>query len=423
MRKIAALGKTGGTLDYVTAWFIKAGEYVQTSKAHIGFVSTNSFTQGEQVGQLWPILYDRCKLEIAFAHRTFAWGSDARGKAHVHVVIIGLDKQENAKANRRLFSYPDINGAPEETSHAILSPYLFDAGGLIDPHLTVREESRPINGMGKLIIGSKPIDGGYFIFSPKERTAFLETEADAAPYLHPFVGAREYLQGGERWILAMHDAPPDALVRMPRVRERIAAVRSYREASQSASTQKLAATPTLYHVNVLPTAPFLIVPGVSSERREYTPIGWLEPPTIPSNLVHVLENATLSDFALLTSAMHMAWLRHIGGRLKSDYRYSIGLVYNTFPTPPGFGKGSADLSKLEPLAQAVLDTRAVHSNATLAELYDPDLMPPNLRRAHQALDRAVDRLYRRSGFASERERVEHLFMLYEKMCSLLEVGR
>ena len=154
-----------------------------------------------------------------------------------------------------------------------------------------------------------------------------------------------------------------------------------------------------------------MIPEVSSERREYVPIGWLSPPVIPSNLVRVLENATLVDFALLTSAMHMAWLRHIGGRLKSDYRYSIGLVYNTFPMPPQ----GADLSRLEPLAQAVLAARAAHPGATLADLYDPDLMPPNLRRAHQALDRVVDRLYRRAGFTSERERVEHLFMLYEKM--------
>ena len=426
VRRIAGLGGSGGTLDYVSAWLIKAGAYV-TGGTRVGFVATNSTTQGEQVGQLWPILFDRCGLEVAFAHRTFAWGSDARGKAHVHVIILGLDRRANTRDERRLFSYPDLNGDPEETRHTALSPYLFDAGGLSDPHLTVHEASGPINGMGKLIIGSKPIDGGHYIFNAGERDAFLETEPDAAPLLRPFVGAREYLQGGERWILALHDAAPDVLARLPRVRERIAAVRAYRRASNSAPTVKLAETPTLYHVNVVPAALFLVIPEVSSERREYVPIGWLEPPIIPSNLVRVLENATLADFALLTSAIHMAWLRHVGGRLKSDYRYSIGLVYNTFPTPPE----SADpvsstgqaLSKLEPLAQAVLDARAAHPGATLAELYDPDLMPPNLRRAHQALDRAVDHLYRPGGFASERERVEHLFMLYENMRAPLEAAR
>ena len=418
VRGVAALGKSGGTLDYVTAWFIKAGQYVKGTNARIGFVATNSITQGEQVAQLWPVLFERCKLEIAFAHRTFAWGSDARGKAHVHVVILGLDRREAARPEGRLFGYPDINGEPEESRHVVLSPYLFDASGLSDPHLVVREESAPINGMGRLIIGSKPIDGGNYIFDASERAAFLGAEPEAARWIRPFIGAREYLQGGERWILALHDAPPEALARLPRVRERIAAVRAYREASKSAPTRKLAATPTLYHVNVLPTAPFLVIPEVSSERREYAPIGWLQPPVIPSNKLRLLSDATLSDFALLTSAMHMGWLRHIGGRLKSDYQYSVGITYNTFPNPPD----GADVSKLESLAQAVLDARAAHPGATLADLYDPDLMPPNLRRAHQALDRAVDRLYRHSGFASERQRVEHLFMLYEKMRAPLGAG-
>ncbi|MCY3955463.1 MAG: N-6 DNA methylase [Nitrospira sp.] len=418
VRRIAALSKNGGTLDYVTAWFIEAGQYVQKGTARIGFVATNSITQGEQVAQLWPLLFERCGLEIAFAHRTFAWGSDARGKAHVHVVIIGLDVRDRQRTDKRLFSYPDINGEPEETRHIVLSPYLFDAGRLADPHLTVREENGPINGMGTLIIGSKPIDGGNYIFDGEERAVLLEAEPEAVTFLHPFVGAREYLQGGERWILALHEAEPGVLARLPRVRERIAAVRAYRQASNSKPTQKLSETPTLYHVNVVPTAPFLVIPKVSSERREYVPTGWLEPPTIPSDLVFVLQNATLADFALLTSAMHMAWLRHVGGRLKSDYRYSIGLVYNTFPMP----HKDADLSKLEPLAKAVLDARAAHPDATLADLYDPDLMPPDLRKTHQTLDRAVDRLYRRGGFASERERVEHLFMLYEKMSAPLKAA-
>ncbi len=374
VRRIAGLGGSGGTLDYVSAWLIKAGTYV-TGGTRIGFVATNSTTQGEQVGQLWPILFDRCGLEIAFAHRTFAWGSDVRGKAHVHVVILGLDRRANTRDAKRLFSYPDLNGDPEETRHAALSPYLFDAGGLSDPHLTVHEASGPINGLVQLLTGSQPIDDGQYIFNAGERAAFLETEPDAASLLRPFVGAREYLQGGERWILALHDAAPEVLARLPRVRERIGGrdggqpgagaiaaragthrrprrwasrvlgrlprvrerittVRAYRQASKRKSTLKLADTPTLWQVNVVPTAPFLVIPEVSSERRDYVPIGWLEPPTIPSNLVRVLENATLADFALLASALHMAWLRHVGGRLKSDYRYSISLVYNTFPTPP-----------------------------------------------------------------------------------------
>ena len=334
VRGIGALGKSGGTLDYVAAWFIKAGVYVKGGDARIGFVATNSITQGEQVAQLWPVLFERCKLEIAFAHRTFAWGSDARGKAHVHVVILGLDRCKAARAEKRLFSYPDINGEPEESDHVALSPYLFDAGGLSDPHLVVSEESAPINGTGRLISGSQPIDNGEYIFNAEERAELLEAEPDAAQFLRPYVGAREYLQGGERWILALQEASPTELKSLPRVRERMGAVRCFRAKSKRKSTLAIADYPTRYNVEVIPEAPFLAVPKVSSERREYVPAGWLEPPTIPSDLIFVLRDATLADFGLLTSAMHMAWLRHIGGRLKSDYRYSIGLVYNTFPMPP-----------------------------------------------------------------------------------------
>ena len=418
VRRIAALGGAGGTLDYVAAWFVKAGDYARRGRARIGFVATNSITQGEQAAQLWPLLFDRCKLEIAFAHRTFAWGSDARGKAHVHVVVLGLDRREDARPEKRLFSYPDLNGDPEETRHAALSPYLFDAGGLRDPHLVVREESQPINGMAKLITGSQPIDGGHYIFTAEERTDFLAREPGAAPLLRPFVGTREYLHGGKRWILAFHGVSPSYLAALPKVRERLAAVRAYREASKRVSTRKLAATPTLYQVSVFPTASFLVIPEVSSERRDYVPIGWIEPPAIPSNKLRLLPNATLADFALLTSAMHMAWMRTVTGRMKSDYMYSVGVVYNTFPAPPT----GADLSALAPLARAVLDARAAHPGATLADLYDPDLMPLGLRRTHARLDRAVDRLYRRAPFASERERVELLFTLYEKARAPLETA-
>ena len=421
VRRVAALGGSGGTLDYVAAWFVRAAEYVRRAgpapdraAPRIGFVATNSITQGEQAAQLWPLLFGR-GLEIAFAHRTFAWGSDARGMAHVHVVIVGLDAAEQVPADRRLFTYEDVKGEPIESRHAVLTPYLFDGGGLANPHLVVREEGRPINGLRQLLTGSQPIDDGRYIFNAEERLAFLDAEPDAAPLLRPYVGAREYLQGGERWILALHDASPGALARLPHVRERIAAVRAWRRTSKRKSTLKLADTPTLWQVNVLPDGPFLVLPEVSSERREYVPVGWLEPPAIPSNKLRLLPDATLAEFALLTSAMHMAWTRAVTGRMKSDYMYSVGVVYNTFPTPPGWTDDSAGREALEPLAQAVLDARAAHPDSTLADLYDPDLTPPDLRRAHQRLDRAVDRLYRRTRFANERERVEHLFALYERL--------
>ena len=415
VRRIAALGKTGGTLDYVTAWFIKAGEYVQTGRARIGFVATNSITQGEQVAQLWPILFTRASLSIAFAHRTFAWGSDARGKAHVHVVIIGLDGLDRGRADKCLFSYPDINGEPEETLHAALSPYLFDAGGLADPHLVVREESRPINGMGKLKTGVQMIDNGILTFNEDGKEAFLASEPDAFQFFRRYIGGDEFINGFHRWILYLREATPGDLKRLPMIARKVAEVRAYRAASKRASTQKMADYPTFVGVDERLETDYLVIPNTSSERREYVPIGWLGSDVIANQKLRILPDATLQNFALLTSTMHMAWMRTVTGRMKNDYMYSVGVVYNTFPAPPA----GANLSKLEPLAQAVLDARAAHPGATLSDLYDPDLMPPNLRRVHLALDRAVDRLYRAKGFASERERVEHLFMLYEKIRSPL----
>ncbi len=447
VRRVAGLGGSGGTLDYVTAWFLKAGEYLRAGRGsslgegdaagpgapgagrgggsldrrppptavrptRIGFVATNSIVQGEQAAQLWPLLFDRFGLEIAFAHRTFAWKADIKGMAHVHVVIVGLALAVDAPGDRRLFSYPDVKGNAQESRHATLSPYLFDAGGLADPHLVVRETAQPLNGWPPLLSGSQPIDDGNYIFTEDQRTAFLEREPAAAKFLRPYVGSREHLQRRPRWILALQGAEPAELAAMPFVVQRVRAVREFRSRSKRKGTFAIADYPRRYNVEVLPASPFLVVPEVSSERREYVPIGWLEPPTIPSNLVRIVEGATKPLFALLTSAMHMAWLRTVGGRLKSDYRYSIGLVYNTFPPPAADPEA---LERLTPLADAVLEARAKHPGATLAELYDPDLMPIDLRRAHRAVDRAVDRLYRPRRFETESDRLEHLLAAYERL--------
>ena len=493
VRRVAALGGAGGTLDYVAAWFVRAAEYVRRAaprsagpvsasppqraeqpgrgsaateraagraslSAHsaeqlaresaaperaappasassqpaepprpagrvsgrpgprIGFVATNSITQGEQAAQLWPLLFGR-GLEIAFAHRTFAWGSDARGVAHVHVVIVGLDLAEQAPAERRLFSYEDVKGEALESRHAVLTPYLFDGGGLADPHLVVREEGRPINGMAKLKTGVQMIDDGILTFNEEEKDRFLATEPGAARYFRRYVGGDEYINGFHRWILYLRDAGPADLGSLPAVRARVAEVRRYRAASRRASTRRMADYPTLVGVDERLDRNYLVIPNTSSERREYIPIGWLGPDVIANQKLRILPNAALAEFALLTSAMHMAWTRAVTGRMKSDYMYSVGVVYNTFPTPPGWTDENDEnpgRAALEPLAQAVLDARAAHPDSTLADLYDPDLTPPALRRAHQKLDRAVDRLYRRKRFANERERVEHLFALYER---------
>ncbi|MXY66744.1 MAG: class I SAM-dependent DNA methyltransferase [Gammaproteobacteria bacterium] len=408
---MARLGAGGSRLDYVTAWFLKAGAYFSGKPARIAFVATNSITQGEQVAQLWPTLFEKYGLEITLGHRTFTWGSDARGVAHVHVVIIGLSDRDTAPSRRRLFLYDDPTGEPNEIEPGRIGPYLQDASGLADWHLVITRQRSSLFGLPKIGVGTKPVDGGHYILDQAERDRLLDREPGASDLVRPFVGGREYINGLKRWLLCVTGVSPSVLRSMPHVMDRIRSVRAFRENDGGNLAKSLASQPTAFHVTVLPSSDFLVIPEVSSERREYVPVGYLKPPVIPSNQLLVVENATLPIFALVISAMHMAWLRHVGGRLKSDYRYSGGLVYNTFPLPPK----EADLSKLEPLAQAVLDARAVHPGATLADLYDPDLMPRNLRRAHEALDRAVDRLYRRGGFASERERVEHLFMEYEKM--------
>ena len=405
-----------GSLDYVGAWFIKAGEYLQQSPARIGFVATNSITQGEQVAQLWPILFERHKLEITFAHRTFAWGTDARGMAHVHVVIVGLAKRGDPPRQKRLFSYDSPKSDPQESHHTALSPYLFHTDSLAASRIVVKESTLPLNGLPAARMGTKPVVGAHYLFSDAEKMKFLLQEPAAAKFFRPFIGAVEFIQGKSRWILHLGDAEPEELRKLTLARERIAAVRQMRAASRKRATRILADYPTKYEVEVIPTAPFLVVPEVSSERRDYIPIGWLEPPVIPSNLVRIIENASKPLFALLTSAMHVSWVRQFGGRLKSDYRYSIGPVYNTFPVPP---VQEERLERLASHADAVLSARANHPDATLADLYDPDAMPPDLRKAHQALDRAVDKLYQRSGFTSQRERVEHLLGLYEKMVAPL----
>ena len=403
VRRIANLGGSGGTLDYVAAWFIKAAQYTESNhRIRIGYVATNSITQGEQVGQLWPILLDNFGLRIEFAYRTFRWDSEAPGMAHVHVVIIGLGRETGRK--RQLF-HPDGDLEPEENPPAI-SPYLT---GVKKTARVVQSSSGPINGLPKMVMGSQPIDGGHYIFTNEEREEFLKMEPGAKPYLRPYIGADDYINGKNRWILYLHKIEPDVLRHLPHTSKRVKEVRSFRLASPRSSTLKLAETPVLYCLNVIPDKPFLVVPSTSSERRRYVPIGYVEPPTIPSNANMVILNATPGLFGLLTSYMHIVWLSYVGGRLKSDYRYSAATVYNTFPVP------DSTLDALEPYARAVLDTRAAHPDSTLADLYDSTTMPTDLARAHRKLDRAVDRLYRKKPFGSDLERIEFLLERYGEM--------
>jgi hypothetical protein len=412
--RIAALGRSGGTLDYVAAWFLKAGAYANADRSavrSIGFVATNSITQGEQAPQLWRVLFDRYRLEIAFAHRTFAWGSDARGVAHVHVVIIGLVRAEAAPAERRLFTYADINADPVEERCGVISPYLFDATGFPNPKLTVLEISAPINGAPRLKTGVQMIDDGIMTFTDEDRTTFLEKEPGAAPWFRMFLGGEEYIHGFTRWILYLRQATPAQLRDLPMVRERIERLKKYRSDSTRPQTKVMAAYPQRLGVDERLDAPYLVIPNTSSERRDYIPIGWLKPDVIANQKLRILANAEPWQFALLTSRMHMAWMRAITGRLESRYMYSAGVVYNNFPMPKLEQK---ERTQLDRLGNAVLAARAAHPECTLADLYGPN-MPEDLTRAHLALDVAVDRLYRPAPFGSDRERVKHLFGLYERM--------
>ncbi|GGH08363.1 methylase [Alsobacter metallidurans] len=428
---IASLGKTGGTLDYVCAWFIKAGAYIRASAEaapRIGFVATNSITQGEQVAQLWPILFQRYGLEIAFAHRTFQWLSDAKGAAHVHCVILGLVRREDEPKEKRLFSYEEINGDPVETRHSALTAYLTDACNLSSRYIVVHEVPRPLCPSKTMITGSKPLDGGYLTFTDDEKNEGCLRTPQLSQFLRPYLGAAEYINGRMRWILCLQAEPPHVFRLLKLISERLTQVSEFRRGkrgarnsekagtARNAGTVKLATTPVLFHVNVLPSAPFLVIPQTSSEFRDYIPIGWLAPPSIPSDKLRIILDADLWDFGILTSQMHMAWTRTITGRMKSDYMYSVGVVYNTFPWP------HADVIEMEVirgLAQRVLDARDAHPGATLADLYDTKTMPLDLRKAHRSLDLAIDRLYRREPFSSDRERVEHLFGLYEKLTANL----
>ncbi|MFA7054082.1 MAG: DNA methyltransferase, partial [Kiritimatiellia bacterium] len=320
MATVAGDVKNSGLLDYVTAWYLKAAEFIQDTPVRVGFVSTNSITQGEQVGVLWSALFAR-SMTIIFGHRTFAWQSEARGKAHVHVVMIGF--AQSFSGTKRL--YEEADGVTTATPAKNISPYLIEG-----PDTVILNRAAPLCAVPEIGIGNKPIDGGNYLFTPEEKAAFLAAEPTAAPYFRRWLGSEEFINGIERWCLLLKDCPPERLRGMPEVTKRVEAVRKLRLASKSLPTQKLAATPTRFHVENFPASHFLVVPGVSSERRTYIPIGYLSPGHVASNLVNVLPDATLYHFGVLTSAMHMAWVRQVCGRLESRYRYSVKLVYNNF---------------------------------------------------------------------------------------------
>jgi len=270
-------------------------------------------------------------------------------------------------------------------------------------------------GYPDLIMGSKPVEGGHYIFTDEEKSAFLSQEPKAEKFFRPFIGAQEFIHGQSRWILALQQAQPHELRNLPKVAQRIEAVKAFRLASKKAPTRELAKMPILFEGNILPDKPFLVIPRVSSEQRDYIPIGYMQPPVIPSDAVQIMQNAELWHFAILTSKIHMAWVRQFAGRLKSDYRYSVGVVYNAFPWPEDLKENTKAQEKLSELAQNILDARNKYPEATLADLYNNATMPPDLRKAHAVLDKAVDKLYQSKPFNDDSERVALLFARYEAL--------
>lgn len=400
-----------GVLDYVCCWYRKAAQYIAGSRIRCAFVSTNSITQGEQVGILWRALLAVAPLEIHFAHQTFRWSNEASGKAHVYCVVIGFGAFPIE--TRVLFEYEDIDGAAHARQVSFINAYLVDAPWVLLPNSRTNLFGRP-----EMMYGSKPTDGGHFFLDDAQRAELLAAEPDSAPLIRPFVGAQEYLNGESRWVLWLVDASPALLKRLPRVLERVHAVASFRQASKAASTRAYS-YPTLFRQVTQPMSRYVLIPGHTSESRRYIPFGFMDPEVIVGNSCFALPEATAFDFGVIQSAMHMAWVRFTCGRLESRYRYSKDIVYNNFPWPE---PTDAERKAIEAAAQAVLDARAQFPGSTLADLYDPLTMPPALLKAHQRLDAAVDAAYHapgRKAFKSDAERVAFLFERYRQLTSLL----
>ena len=399
-----------GVLDYVTAWYIKSAAYIDTTQIEVAFVSTNSIGQGEQPGILWNYLFSKFHLTINFAYQTFVWTSEARGRAHVHVVIESFSQRpRNTKV---LFTSKD--GAAGESSHIVsnISPYITEGA---DVALLAR--AQPICKVPPAMYGSKPVDNGGLIVEEREREELLAEEPDLERFLRPLVGAEEYLWNLKRWCFWLVDVRPSELRASKILRARLQKVRDFRQNSRKEPTRSAAATPSVFAEIRQPRSAYVVLPLTTSETRSYIPFGYFTADVVITNLCTAIPDATPYHFGILTSAMHMAWVKRIAGRLESRYRYSNTLVYNNYPWPES--PTDSQRAKVERLAQAVLDARAQFPDSTLAALYDPLLMPPVLLRAHQQLDRAVERCYRPEPFPNDQARVEFLFALYDKLAAPL----
>jgi hypothetical protein len=430
-----------GVLDFVAAWYIKAAHYLRDSpsseprspparqagsvhevatslppptrvQAHglrnpiaCAFVATNSITQGEQVGILWGALA-ALGVRIHFAHRTFQWSNDAQGVAAVHCVVIGFGLTDSTQ--KTIYHYPDIKGAGLPLPASNINGYLVDAPDVLLPRRT-----KPLCDVPEMVYGSKPTDGGNLLLSDDEKADLLHREPQAAPWVKPFLGADEFINGQTRWCLWLVNIPPAQLKTMPLVMARVEAVKAMRTDSKDAQTKNDAATPTLFQKIRQPAGDYLLVPLHTSEKREFIPIGYFTADVICGNANSMLPNATLYEFGMLCATMHNAWNRAVCGRLESRYRYSNTIVYNNYPWPTALT--DKQRSTIEAAAQAVLDARAQFDGASLADLYDPLTMPPALVKAHRQLDRAIDAAYGYKGETDDAPRVAFLFALYQQL--------
>lgn len=394
--------KTAGKIDYVSGWYFKAARYMVGTSVRTAFVSTNSITQGEQVASVWKPLYDRFGIHIDFAYQTFRWDSEASLKAHVHCVIVGFSEG-------KLRTQPTLYFRDRSQKVAEINAYLLNA-----PIIFVGSRTKPICNIPKMIYGNKPVDGGNLIIENDKLNDFLQKEPGAEQYIKQLIGAREFINGELRWCLWLHGISPTEIKKMPQVLNRVRKVKEMRERSSDEGARKLALTPTTFRETNNPDTA-IVIPCHSSENRKYVPMGFIDNSVVVTNAVLFIPNASVFHFGILTSNVHMAWMSAVCGRIKSDYRYSKDIVYNNFPWPT---PTDAQKAKIEQTAQAILDARALYPDCSLADLYDELTMPPELRKAHQANDKAVMQAYGFWGkLNSESECVAELMKMYQELVS------
>jgi hypothetical protein len=411
--------KGGGVLDFVCGWYILAAQYLQgCTGTQAAFVSTNSVTQGEQVAVLWGEM-QRLGMSIQFAHRTFQWSNEAKGNAAVHCVIVGFGTED--RAVKTIYEYEDIKGLPHAVPVNRINAYLVDA-----PDVLLNKRRTPICNVPEMTNGNMPNDGGKLLLSQAEMEELLELQPNAKEWIKPFSMGEEFINNTPRWCLWLVNCSPSQLRAMPRLMKCVEMVRETRLASSRATTKDLASTPTLFgEIRQPKSKRYLAIPKVSSERRQFIPIGYLDNEVICGDKIFFVDDASLFTFGVLTSTMHNAWMRQTCGRLESRYSYSNTIVYNNYPWPGCAGEPLSDKHRtaIEQAAQCVLDARAQFPSSSLADLYDPLTMPPALLKAHQKLDTAVDAAYQPSGgkksYATDAERVAFLFELYQRITSLL----